>query len=56
MFKASYGKVSVMGWEVDHIKPKGKGGSDATINIQALNTHLNRSIGDSQKKRSRHSI
>lgn len=30
MYKPSYGKSSEMGWEVDHIKPQSKGGSDAT--------------------------
>jgi len=43
-----------MGWEVDHIKPSNKGGSDATINLQALNTSVNRSKGDSLVKKSRH--
>ena len=44
-----------MGWEVDHIKPKARGGSDATRNLQALNTSLNREKGDSLVKKSRHS-
>jgi 5-methylcytosine-specific restriction endonuclease McrA len=55
MYKASQGKNSEMGWEVDHIKPKAKGGSDSTRNLQALNTSVNRSKGASTKKRSRHS-
>jgi len=55
MFRPSYGKSSEMGWEVDHIKPKSQGGSDATTNLQALNTSANRSLRDSIKKRSRHS-
>ena len=54
LHKPSYGKNSEMGWEVDHIKPVSKGGSDATRNLQALNTDINRSKGDSLKKRSRH--
>ena len=54
MYKSSYGKDSEMGWNVDHIKPKSKGGSDATRNLQALNTSINKSKGDSQKKKSRH--
>lgn len=29
MYKSSYGKSSPMGWEVDHITPKARGGSDA---------------------------
>ena len=55
MYYDSYGKDSEMGWEIDHIKPKSRGGSDATVNLQALNTQLNREKGDSLKKRSRHS-
>lgn len=55
MYKTSYGKDSDMGWEVDHIKPQSKGGSDATRNLQALNTSVNRSKGDSLVKKSRHS-
>ncbi len=51
----SHGKGSAMGWDVDHIKPKAKGGSDSTRNLQALNSGVNRSKGDSLKKKSRHS-
>lgn len=51
----SYGKSSVMGWEIDHIKPSARGGSDATQNLQALNSGVNRSKGDSLVKKSRHS-
>ncbi|MCY4127628.1 MAG: HNH endonuclease [Gammaproteobacteria bacterium] len=55
MLYNSYGKNSPKGWEIDHIKPKSRGGSDATVNLQALNTKTNREKGDSLKKRSRHS-
>lgn len=55
MRRSSYGKDSAMGWEVDHIKPAARGGSDATKNLQALNTKTNREKGDSLVKRSRHS-
>lgn len=54
MFKPSYGRASAQGWEIDHIKPAAKGGSDATRNLQALNTSVNRSKQDSSVKRSRH--
>ena len=54
MYKPSYGKASDMGWEVDHIKPKSKGGSDSARNLQALNTSINRSKGADGRKRSRH--
>ena len=55
MYYPSYGKNSPMGWEIDHITPRAQGGSDATRNLQALNTKVNREKGDSLKKRSRHS-
>lgn len=54
MYKNSYGKISSMGWEVDHIKPQSLGGSDATRNLQALNANVNRSKGNSLVKKSRH--
>jgi len=55
MYKPSHGKSSTMGWDVDHIKPVSRGGSDATRNLQALNTSVNRSKGDTLVKKSRHS-
>jgi len=55
IYKPSYGKATDMGWDVDHIKPKSKGGSDSTRNLQALNTSINRSKGADGRKKSRHS-
>lgn len=55
MYKPSYGKSSEMGWDVDHITSKARGGSDATRNLQALNSSVNRSKGDTLQKKSRHS-
>ena len=43
-----------MGWEIDHIKPTARGGSDSIRNKQALKTSVNREKGDSLVKRSRH--
>lgn len=53
--KSSYGKNTAMGWEVDHIKPRSKGGSDTTRNLQALKTEVNREKRGSLVKKSRHS-
>jgi len=55
LYKSSYGKNSAMGWEVDHIKPKSRNGSDNSKNLQALKTEINRSKQDSLQKKSRHS-
>lgn len=54
MFRPSYGKESPMGWEIDHIKPKVRGGSDDIRNLQALNTAKNCQKGDAPQERSRH--
>ena len=55
LYKSSQGKSSEMGWQIDHIKPKSKGGSDHIRNLQALNSKINMSKGNSLKKKSRHS-
>lgn len=46
MYKHSYGKDTPMGWNVDHSKPKNKGGTDHLNNLQPLNTSTNKSKGD----------
>ena len=51
---SSYGKSTSMGWDIDHIKPQHRGGGDSLRNLQALQTHINRSKGDSLVKKSRH--
>ena len=55
IYRYSYGKTSKMGWEIDHIKPRSEGGSDDIRNLQALHFSKNRSLGNSIRKRSRHS-
>ena len=54
MYYNSYGKSSEKGWQVDHIIPKQRGGTDATHNLQALNSRINMSKKDTLVKRSRH--
>lgn len=46
MYKPSYGKQSNMGWEVDHIHPKAKGGTDSLRNLQAVQWEENRRKSD----------
>ena len=45
MYRHSYGKCSQMGWEVDHSKPKAKGGTDHLNNLQPLHWNANRKKG-----------
>ena len=46
IYKSSYGKQSEMGWEVDHIHPKSKGGTDSQRNLQAIQWEENRRKSD----------
>ena len=55
MYKYSHGKSTSLGWDVDHIKPKSKGGSNSIRNLQALHSSINRSKGNTLVKKSRHS-
>ena len=52
--KEQFGGRGAQGWEIDHIKPESKGGSDHLRNLQALQTKKNRELGDSTRKRTRH--
>jgi len=42
IYKPAYGRNSPMGWQVDHMHPVSKGGSDHPRNLQALQTKANR--------------
>ena len=52
--KEQFGGTGGHGWEIDHIKPESKGGSNHIRNLQAMQTRKNRELGDSTRKRSRH--
>lgn len=41
MYKPSYGKISEMGWNVDHSKPQAKGGTNHLNNLQPMNSRAN---------------
>lgn len=46
---SSYGTKGDFGWEIDHIKPKDKGGSDQLINFRPLHWTENRKKGAKMK-------
>lgn len=54
MYYNSYGKNSKMGWQIDHIKPISRGGSDTLRNLQPLNSIINMSKSNKLVKKSRH--
>jgi len=44
--RESYGKESGMGWEIDHIVPVAKGGTDDLSNLQPLQSSANAQKAD----------
>lgn len=42
---AQYGTTGNYGWEIDHVNPKSKGGSDSLYNLQPLHWEANRKLG-----------
>lgn len=46
IYKPAYGTQGKMGWEIDHDKPKAKGGSEAMQNKQPVQTEANREKSD----------
>lgn len=44
--KIDYGATSKFGWEIDHIKPVTKGGTDEIDNLQPLHWENNRRKGN----------
>lgn len=46
LYKHSYGKQGPKSWEIDHKKPKAKGGSNHQRNLQILQTKANRKKSD----------
>lgn len=40
-----YGTTNQYGWEIDHIVPKSKQGSDSIYNLQPLHWAVNRKLG-----------
>jgi hypothetical protein len=45
--KSKYGQLVPTGWEIDHVYPVAKGGTDSLSNLQPMQWENNRAKGDS---------
>lgn len=52
--RSSYGMKTRFGWEIDHIIPISKGGSNKVTNLQPLHWENNRSKGDGEDNPSKY--
>ncbi|MCW4048419.1 MAG: HNH endonuclease [Candidatus Bathyarchaeota archaeon] len=50
IYYASYGKQSDYGWQIDHIKPKSRAGSDDLSNLRPLHWENNQRKADGNLK------
>ena len=50
IYKPAYGKRGEKSWEIDHKKPKSKGGSHDIGNLQPLQSKANRDKGNKESK------
>lgn len=50
MKRSSYGTMGQFGWEIDHLKPVAKGGTDDLENLQPLHWQNNRGKADDYPK------
>ena len=53
IYKPAYNRDSPMGWQVDHIWPRSKGGSDARRNLQALQAGANKRKSNKTPRRAK---
>ena len=53
LYYNSYGLYSNKGWQIDHMKPKSKGGSDNIRNLQILQSSVNNKKSNSLVKKRR---